>query len=329
MTEQFTSTLNACLAKEKLRIYKELILKQLNITDNSSYFFGQDKISFIIDFKDYELNNKNFLSHSGLNNNSCFLDFIERQIDLKVKKITKFLIPDKSNKYILKEIFSYMLDNNLISDNSTYGVIALSENNTNSMLNLTHYYNALLIYNEHISISDYTRFYIYSYLNKHNINVAEETKNNIKLYKDIYNIYCESKKNDKNDKNDFIQIDIKENGQLLIEKHKSIKKNISMGIPLQLASYNNVYPYYGFLFIDNNNIPKYLSGLDNVLSPNVTSSSICTGELSNHTFYGRSGLEKCNFNSRYNKNTIPNNYKEIVKQHFNYCINLYTKDKYE
>lgn len=311
------------------------ILSQLSkrtiLVPDKSYYLKSQHISFAM--SSYENSDtlsialENFLSkydfsyalESGRSLKSWH-DFRLQNLKTSTFKIQVKRQQVEDNKTFLQQILISALQRYKLDLKEIYGIIAVDSKSNRRILNITHFWNSLLISNGLVDLSFFDEFYIFTFDTPNLQDNPEVTKQIHDDVIELFQLYCiktfSAQKNNPQDKGIIYDWNYIPNENRFITSITDTSKKIEgqlkhrfMFIPTHLNFLENIRPYYGYTFLISNSeqfTPEsYLEipSLNCFMTGNI-SSYICTGNQDRNSYYGLTTLEAFNSNSQFTSKVI-------------------------
>lgn len=316
------------------------ILSQLSkrtiLVPDKSYYLKSQHISFSL--SSYESSDtlsialENFLSKYNFSyvlaadrNRNTWYDFRLQNLKSQTFKIQVKRQKVEDNKTFLQQILISALQRYRLDLKEIYGIIAVDSHSNRRILNITHFWNSLLISNGLVDLSFFDEFYIFTFDTPNLQDNPEVTKQIHDDVIDLFQLYCIKTFSAQNNKpqNKGIIYNWKyspTDNQFMTritdtsERIEGELKHRFMFIPTHLNFFENIRPYYGYTFLISDSeqfTPTSYLEIEslNCFGTGNISSYICTGQQDRNSYYGLTTLEVFNSNSQFTSEVIVGDYE--------------------
>lgn len=317
MLSMYKSPLEYCLEEHyvsKMADFISELISKSNSEGALSYYHKKDTLSIIIPTESFDKQINNLTDWVDRDDAMEITDFYEKFLKLKIIKISRDVrnkITD--NKTFLKNLLLLITNKYRVSFDNIFGIVAVNSKNLKRTLNLTYYYNSLIVSNGLFELDDYDEFYVYITEKEINDSLDKVLTTLHDFSNKIFFHYIYNKFRPKTEIQMF-PLKISECNVEIYNSYSLKTSNVTIFIPIHLYVRDCTYPFYGH-FINRNfskNKKYFFKPLGSYLTGNVDTHNICTGQESNATYYGLTTLEIYNANSSYSKYNIVN-YNEALK----------------
>lgn len=320
MIAMYKSPLEYCLEEHyvsKMADFISELISKSSSESSISYYHNKDTLSVVVPTESFNKEIDNLTNWEDKGEALNTTHFYEKLLKLKIIKISKN-VQNKvtDNKTFMKNLLLLITNKYKIPFDDIFGIIAVNSQNLKRTLNLTYYYNSLIISNGLFELSDYDEFFVYTTHSFKERNIEEDVDKVLPVLHNFSNkiffhyIYNKLRREKPVE---MIPLRIEQQNIEVYSSYSLETNNVTIFIPVHLYLRDCTYPFYGHFI--NRNFSKhekyFFEPLGSYLTGNVDT-SICTGQESNATYYGLTTLETYNSTSSYTQYNIKD-YTEALR----------------